>query len=65
MSIRSVRATKDGSSLLTGQIDPYRICPVLRDATHIMLRGVPIATTAGDLKRALLQADVKGVADGE
>lgn len=30
-----------------------------------MLRGVPIATTAGDLKRALLQADVKGVADGE
>ena len=38
---------------------------VLRDATHIMLRGVPIATTAGDLKRALLQADVKGVADGE
>lgn len=64
---RSVRVTKAGSSLSAYMVDfALQIMPtVLRDATHIMLRGVPTATTAGDLKRALLQADVKGVAGGE
>ncbi|KAF9477364.1 hypothetical protein BDN70DRAFT_837955 [Pholiota conissans] len=35
----------------------------LRDATHIVLRGLPKAATSRDIQRAVMQADVKGVSE--
>ncbi|KAF8201701.1 hypothetical protein BJ912DRAFT_1054020 [Pholiota molesta] len=35
----------------------------LKGATYIVLRGLPKSATSGDLHRAILQADVKGVSE--
>jgi hypothetical protein len=37
----------------------------LSHATHILLRGLPLTATSGDVRRAVMNANMKGVAEGE
>jgi hypothetical protein len=38
---------------------------VLNHATHILLRGLPLTATSADVRRAVMSANMKGVAEGE
>lgn len=35
-----------------------------KTARYILVRNVPVTCTPGDLRRSLMQADIKGVAEG-
>ena len=37
----------------------------LSHATHILLRGLPLTATSADVRRAVMSANMKGVAEGE
>ena len=39
--------------------------PVIEQASHILLRGLPATATSGDVRRAVMLAGVLGVTDSE
>ncbi|KAF8955468.1 hypothetical protein BDZ97DRAFT_290326 [Flammula alnicola] len=41
----------------------YFTADAVREATHILLRGLPRAATSRDVRRAIMQAGMKGVSD--
>ena len=45
----------------------FYLCVLLEanQASHILLRGVPLSATSGDLRRAVLLAGLLGVTQGE